>query len=71
MARMANGFDAGSLNAKRQKVSPRRLRERAAAGEIIDPETRALVRMGAASTRIITGQDDLSTFHSCSCADHE
>lgn len=50
---------ARTIKAKRATVSPKRLKERAEAGEDIDG-SRAIVRMGPMNTRILTGQEDLS-----------
>lgn len=47
------------INAKRKAITPRRLKERAAAGEDVS-EQRALVRLGKQNTRILTGVEDLS-----------
>lgn len=50
-----------TIHAKRNQVSAKRLRQRAAAGEDIDG-SRAIVRIGQMNTRILTGQEDLSTW---------
>lgn len=52
---------AKRIAAKRGTVTPKALRERAAKGEDIS-DSRAIVRLGKANTRILTGQDDLSVW---------
>jgi hypothetical protein len=49
------------IKAKRATVTPKRLRQRMEAGEDITGQ-RAIVRMGTMNTRILTGQEDLSTW---------
>lgn len=49
------------IQAKRATVSAKRLREGHEAGEDVS-DSRAIIRMGKANTRILTGQDDLSVW---------
>lgn len=48
-----------SIKGKRASITPRRLKERHEAGEDVSNQ-RALVRLGVANTRILTGVEDLS-----------
>lgn len=59
MAHNTKSAKVRNINAKRNTVTPRRIRERYEAGEDVSKD-RALVRMGVLNTRILTGQEDLS-----------
>jgi hypothetical protein len=48
-----------TIRAKRRTVSPKALREKRDRGELTGRE-RALVRVGKTSTKVLTGEDDLS-----------
>lgn len=48
-----------NIKAKRAAVSAKRLRERRGEGEDVS-DCRALVRVGVGTTRVLTGEDDLS-----------
>lgn len=61
MPHNTNSAALRSIKAKRATVTPKRLRQRAEAGEDITGQ-RAIVRMGQMNTRILTGQEDLSTW---------
>lgn len=56
------GASITSINAKRARVSPGMLRKRIAAGETLPENTRASIRVGTMTTRILTGQEDLSVW---------
>lgn len=59
---MPNGYHTGSINAKQRASAPGALRKRVENGETLPEGTRALVRLGPRNTRILTGEDDLSSW---------
>jgi hypothetical protein len=55
------GASIVDIHRRRKKASPAALRKKAAAGETTGDE-RALVRVGKAATKVLTGEDDLSNW---------